>query len=95
MEGIPEDCKGNPFFIQHPQKAPEIRMQNGVTACDIEIGEPVVHFAEVLTVRHHLLHLLPGTGIQFLAAVFGKDIAVLASLVTVVCDMPLESEVLL
>ena len=59
----------------------------------IEIRNPVVYLAEVLAVRHDLLHLLPGHALQLLTAFPGKNIAVLAALVTFICDMPLKRKI--
>jgi len=69
-------------------------MENRIAAGDIEIRHTTVHFAEVFAVSHDLLHLFPRHAVQLLAGILRKDIAVLAPLVAVVCNMPLKSEIL-
>ena len=69
-------------------------MENRIAAGNIEIRHTAIHFAEVLAVGHDLLHLFPRHAVQLLAGILRKDIAVLAPLVAVVCDMPLKSKIL-
>ena len=76
------------------QKPPEIRMQNRISAGQIEIREPVVHLTEIKAVVEGVLHLLPGHAVRFTAGIAGEDIAMLAPLVALVCDMPLKRKIL-
>ena len=50
--------------------------------------------AEIQAVMKGILYLLPGHGIQGLTVILGKNVAVLAALVTVVCNMPLKGKIL-
>ena len=93
MEWIAHQGKRNVLAFQQNHQFPEIGMKDRIAAGDIEIRNSVVYFAEVLTVRHDLLHLLPGHALQLLAAFSGKNIAVFAALVTFICDMPLKRKI--
>ena len=94
VEGVAHDGEGNPFDRQQLQQRPEIRVQDGVAAGNIEIRHTAIHFTEVLAVGHHFLHLLPGHAVKLLVSILRKDIAMLAALVTVIGNMPLKSEIL-
>ena len=50
--------------------------------------------AEIQAVMKGILHLLPCHGIQGLAVVLGKNVAMLAALIAVVCNMPLKGKIL-
>ena len=50
-------------------------------------------FAKVQAVVEGVLHLLEGHAVQLFAGVFGEDVAVLAALVAVVGDVPLEGKI--
>lgn len=95
MEGIAQDGEGDAVLLHQGQQLPEIRVQDGVAAGDVKVGQPAVDIAKVQAVVKGILHLRPGHGIQRLAVVFRKDIAVLATLVALVGDVPLEREILL
>ena len=93
MERIAHQGKRNVLAFQQDHQFPEIGMKDRIAAGDIEIRNSVVYLAEVLAVRHDLLHLLPGHALQFLTAFPGKNIAVLAALVTFICNMPLKRKI--
>ena len=93
MERIAHQGKRNVLAFQQNHEFPEIRMKDRIATGNIEIRNSVVYLAEVLAVRHDLLHLLPGHALQLLAAFPGKNIAVLAALVTFICDMPLKRKI--
>jgi len=76
--------------VEEFQKAPEIRMKDGVPSGKIEIGSPPKYFTEVNTVIEGILKLLPVHGVYFFAVVRRENVAVLAALVTVVGYMPLK-----
>ena len=93
MKRISKNRKGNIFAFQQVHQPPKIRMKDGVTSGNIKIRKTVIYLTEILAVRHHFLHLLPRHGVQFLTVVFRKDITMLTSLITVICDMPLKSKI--
>ena len=82
------------MLMKQLQQPPEIRMQDGISAGQIKIGQPSVHLAEIEAVIERVLHLLPGHGIQLAAGITGEDIAVLAALVAFICYVPLKGKVL-
>ena len=94
VERVAQDGEGNAMLFHKDQQLPEIRVQDGVAAGDVEVGKPVIHPAEIQAVEKGVAHLLPGHGIQVFAGVFGEDVAVLAALVTCIGDVPLKREIL-
>ena len=76
VERIAQNREGDAVCFEQLQQLPEIRVQDRVTARDIEIGQTVMHRAEIQTVIEGLLHLGPAHGIQMLAGVFREDVAV-------------------
>lgn len=90
VEGVAQDGKGDPIFPHQSQKLPEIRMQDGGAAGKVEIWQSVVNLAKIQAVIKCILHLLPGHAVRLFIAVFRKDIAVLAPLIAVIGDVPLE-----
>jgi hypothetical protein len=94
MERISHNRKWNiPALKQHHQ-FPEIRMEDRVAAGNVEIGHSVIDLTKIFTISNHLLHLLPGHALKLLASLSRENIAVLAALVTFICDMPLKSKIL-
>ena len=93
MKRIAHQGKRNVLAFQQDHQFPEIGMKDRIAAGDIEIRNSVVYLAEILAVRHDLLHLLPGHALQLLTAFPGKNIAVLAALVTFICNMPLKRKI--
>jgi hypothetical protein len=69
-------------------------MQDRVAAGNIKVWQTTIHFTEIKAVIEGVLHLLPSHGIQFFTGIAGKNVTVLAPLVTFVRDMPLKSEIL-
>ena len=94
MKGVAENGEGDMPFLQKFHQFPEIRVEDRVTAGNIEIGEPSEGPAEFFHIIYHLLHSFPGHAVQLLAGIFCKNIAMLAALVTGFCDMPLKGEIL-
>jgi hypothetical protein len=94
MEGIAQNGKGDLVFLHQFQQLPEVGMENGVASGEIKIGESVIYLAKIQTIVEGILHLLPTHGIQGLAVVFGKNIAVFAPLVTLVSDVPLKGKII-
>ena len=94
VEGVAQNGEGDVVFRHQSQQLPEIRVQNGVAAGDVEIRQTVIDLAEVQAVVEGVLHLLPGHCIQLLVAVFRENVAVLAPLVAFIRDMPLERKIL-
>jgi hypothetical protein len=69
-------------------------MQDGVSAGKVKIRQTAVSFTEIEAVGKNSLHLFPGHGDQLLMGIAGKNIAVLAPLITFIGNMPLKSEIL-
>jgi hypothetical protein len=69
-------------------------MQDRISAGNIKVWQTAIHFTEIEAVIEGVLHLLPCHGIQFFTGIAGKNVAVLAPLVTFIRDMPLKSEIL-
>lgn len=86
--------QGDAVLFHQTAQRPEIRVQDGIAARDIEVGQTSIDLAEIQAVVKSLLHLRPVHGVRCLAVILRKDIAVLASLVTLVRDVPLERKIL-
>ena len=71
-----------------------MRMKNRVSPGNIEIRQPPVYLTEIQTIIESLLHLLPTHGFYFFTSILRKDIAMLASLVTSIRNMPLKCKIL-
>lgn len=81
MERVTQNSKGNVPFFQQAQQPPEIGVQDGIAASDVEIGQAVIHLAHVTAVVYNVLHLFPGHGVQLFAVVLRENIAMLAPLI--------------
>ena len=79
--------------MEQIQKSPEIRMQDRISSGQVEVGRTTEHFTEVQAVVKRVLHLAPGHGFEAGMIACSKDIAVFASLVTFIRDMPLKRKV--
>ena len=69
-------------------------MQNRIATRKVKRRKPVVDIAEVKTVIERFLQLLPRHGVEFSAGIAGKNVAVSASLIAFVSNMPLERKIL-
>ena len=94
VEGVAQDGEGNAMLFHESQQLPEIGMQDGVAAGDVEVGQPAIDLTEIQAVEKGVAHLLPGHGIQVFAGILGEDVAVLAALVTCIGDVPLKGKIL-
>jgi hypothetical protein len=94
VEGIAQNGEGNFLLLHQLQQLPEVGMEDGVSAGEIKIGKTAIYLAKVQTVVEGILHLLPAHGIQGFAVVFGKNVAVLAPLITFIGDVPLKGKIL-
>ena len=92
MKRIAQNRKGNIPFPKQCENIPKAVVQNRVAARDVEVGETVHAAAHLHTIRYHLPGLGKGHVHQF-GMPFGKDVAMGATLVAAVGDMPLESEI--
>jgi hypothetical protein len=68
-------------------------MQDWVATGNIEVGNPVGFLAHVEAIFENGFDLRPGHFFKPEMIIFGKNVAMLASLVAAICYMPLESEV--
>lgn len=93
MEGIAQDGEWDAMFLHQSQQIPEVRVQDGVAASDVEVGQAAVDLAEVQAIVKGVPHLGPGHGVQLLAGVLCKNVAVLAPLIALVGDVPLKGEI--
>ena len=94
VEGVAQDGEGNVMLFHESQQLPKIGMQDGIAAGDVEVGQPIIHLAEIQAVIESVPHLLPCHGVQMFTGVFGKNVAVLATLVTFICNVPLKRKIL-
>ena len=70
MKRIAENSKRNIVFFYQLQQPPEIRVQNGVAARNIKVGQTVIHLAKVQAVIKGVLYLFPRHSVQLFAGVF-------------------------
>lgn len=68
-------------------------MEDGVTTCYVKVGLPSERITEVVDVGERLQHALKAHAVERLCVVLAENVAVLAALVTVVEQVPLEREV--
>ena len=78
--------------MEELRQTPEVRVQDGVAAGDVEVRLAAKAFAQCLGLVNDLDHLLPRHALEAGALAVGKDVAVLAALVALVGDVPLECE---
>ena len=90
MERISHDGKGYLLFLKSFQQPPEIRVQNGISPRQVEVRLTAKVPAKILAVFQHCLHIFPRHAVDTFLLAFRKNIAVLATLVAVIGDMPLE-----
>ena len=93
MKGIAQNREGDMMLFEQRKQLPEVRVQNRVAAGEIKIRCAVIDLTEIKTVVKRILHLIPGHGIEMFAVVFRENITVLAPLVTVIGDVPLERKI--
>ena len=93
MEGVAQDGKGQIPLLQQFCQLPELGMQDGVAAGDVEVGQTPRLLAEGLTVFNDLDHIVKGHLFELGVAAQGVDIAVLAPLVASLGNVPLKRKV--
>ena len=92
MEGVAHDGELDALVLQDLHQRPEIRVQDGIAPCDVEVGLASERLAEVLDVGERLLHLPEAHAVELDGFVPREDVAVLAALVAVVEEVPLKRE---
>ena len=92
VEGVAHDAPHESALVQQLGEAPEVRVQDGVAAGDVEVRLATEAVAQLLGLVHDLRHLLPGHAIEPRAVAIGENVAVLAALVAFVCDVPLDGK---
>ena len=90
MEGIAHDGEFDPVCLHQLHKAPEVRMENRVSSCYVEVRCTAMHLTEIKAVVEGILDLVPCHGLKTGMVSGREDIAVLASLVTLISYMPLK-----
>ena len=78
------------MFVKQFQQPPEVRVQNGIAAGQIEIRKSAVYLTEIETIKECVLHLLPGHAVELAAGIAGENIAMLAPLIAFIRDVPLK-----
>ena len=68
-------------------------MQNRIATRKVKIREPVIDIAEVKAIIERFLQLLPRHGVGLATGVTGKNVAMPASLIALVSNVPLERKV--
>ena len=94
MEGVAHQGKGDPGELEDLEQRPELRVQDGVAPCDVEVGQAAGLLAEGFAVFDHRHHVLQRHLLEFGVAAQSIDVAVAAPLVAGLCDMPLKCEIL-
>lgn len=92
MEGVAHDAPHESALVQQLGKAPEVGVQDRVTTRDVEVGLAAEAVTQLLGLVHDLGHPLPRHAVESRAVPVGKDIAVLAALIALVGDVPLEGK---
>ena len=69
VEWVAHDRKGNIVFVEQIEQPPEIRVQDRIASCQIEVRQSAVHLAEVETVIERVLHLLPAHTVELAAGI--------------------------
>ena len=92
VERVSHDAPHESALMEQFRQPPEVGVQDGIAAGHVEVRLA----ADVLAQRFRLVddfdHLLPRHALEARALALGKDVAVLAALVALVGDMPLERE---
>ena len=92
VEGVSEDGKGNIPPFQYGQNSPKILMQDRVATRDVEVGQAFHFLAHILASVDDLLGAFE-RHLDELGMPLGEDVAMLATLVATIGDMPLKSEI--
>jgi hypothetical protein len=95
VKGVSHDCGRDMVLMKQLQQPPEVRVQDRISAGQIEIRKSAVYFAEIETVIERVLHLLPGHAAWLSAWIAGENIAMLAPLIAFIRDVPLKRKILL
>ena len=93
VEGVAQDGKGKVPLLQQPGQLPELGVEDGVPAGEVEVGQAAGPAAEGLAVFDDPDHVLQGHLLELGVAAQGVDVAVLAPLVAGLGDVPLKSKV--
>ena len=92
MERVAHDAPHGAARMQLLGQTPEIAMQDGIAAGDVEVGLAAHTLAQVIAAVQHMQHVVPGHGLARHARILAEQVAMLASLIALVGDMPLEGE---
>ena len=90
VKRITQNGKRDSLRFQHPKDVPYLRVQKRIASRDIKVRKATAHlFAHFHAAVNHLLCSLDADRKQ-LGMAFGEDVTVLATLVAIVGDVPLE-----
>ena len=92
MERIAHHAPHKTPLVQKLGKAPKIGMEYGVTARNVKVRLTTDAFAEGLGLVDDLDHLLPRHALKTSAGTVGEDIAMFATLIAFIRNMPLEGK---
>ena len=92
VERVSHDAPHESALMEQFRKPPEVGVQDGVAAGHVEVRLAADVLAQRLRLVDDFDHLLPRHAFEARALALGKDVAVLAALVALVGDMPLERE---
>ena len=92
MERIAHHAPHKTPLVQKLGKAPKIGMKNGVTARNVKVRLTTDALAERLGLVDDLDHLFPRHALKTGAGTVGKNIAMLATLIAFIRNMPLEGK---
>lgn len=92
MKGVPHDAEARPVRFEQRKQIPKSRMQNGIAARQINIGDPAQRAAQSLYLRIGTEHFFPRHR-RYAGMSLRKNIAMLAALVAVIGYMPLDRKI--
>ena len=92
MERIAHHAPHKTPLVQKLGKAPKIGMEYGVTARNVKVRLTTDAFAESLGLIDDLDHLLPRHALKTSAGTVGEEIAMFATLIAFIRNMPLEGK---
>ena len=81
VEGVAHDAPLRAAGVQLFGQPPEIAMQDGVAAGDVEVRLPTHAVAEIVAAVQHVQHIVPAHRLARHARVLAEQIAVLAALI--------------
>jgi len=82
------------MLLHKGKQLPEIRVKNRIASGNVKVRDSAIHLTKIKAVIKSFQHLFPIHRSRFFASIFREYITMLATLVTVIGDMPPKRKIL-